>query len=71
MARDWQSQDLNLRGLATELTSLGKVSERPLLSQGPERRGCWLGGLEGLRALGEGMIIQHPSIIGTCLEGSA
>lgn len=35
MARDWQSQDLNLRGLATELTSLGKVSERPLLSQGP------------------------------------
>ena len=34
MARDWQSQDLNPRGLARELTSLEKVSERPLLSQG-------------------------------------
>lgn len=34
MARDWQSQDLNPRGLAIELTSLGKFSERPILSQG-------------------------------------
>lgn len=32
----WQRQDLKLRGLATELISLEKFSERPLLSWGVE-----------------------------------
>lgn len=74
MATKWQSQDLNLRRPATELTSLD--SQRSLLSWG---RGRWRrreveswGGRDWghISVLLGALPVQCSSIAGACLEGS-